>query len=94
MMVLALHLDECHLSAQEFQGREHLQALYQRNVRIGIAVQQQQGRMDLVGIEERTLVHKQLPMTPRITVGHRHLAVVISPIALTPITGVVGDASV
>ena len=92
-MVLTLHFDEGYLTSKEFQGRKHLQTLDQRHVRIGIAMQQQQGCVNLVSIEKRTLVHKELTMTPRITVSHRHLAVVIAPIALAPITGVIGDAS-
>ena len=31
-------------------------------------------------------------MAPGIAVGHRHLAVVVAPVALTPVAGVVGDA--
>ena len=52
MVVLASHLDECHLTAQEFQGSEHLETLDERHVGIGIAMKQKQRRMDLVSIEE------------------------------------------
>ena len=49
--------------------------------------------MNLIGIEQRTLIDIQLAMTPRIAVGHRHLAVVIAPVALAPVAGVIGDTS-
>ena len=52
MVVLAFHLDEGNLTSEEFQGGKHLKALYQRYVGIGIAMQEQQRRMDLVGIKE------------------------------------------
>ena len=92
MVVLTLHFDEGHLAAEEFQGGEHLEALDEGHVGVGIAVEQQQGRVDLVGIEERRLIDEELAVAPGITVGHRHLAVVIAPVAFSPVTGVVGDA--
>ena len=52
VVVLPLHFDKSHLTTQEFQGRKHLKTLDERHVGIGIAMKQEQRRMDLVGIEE------------------------------------------
>ena len=91
-MVLALHLYQRHLAAQQLQGCEHLQTLDDGHVRVGIAVQQQQRRVNLVGIEQGRSVDVELAVAPGIAVGHGHLAVVVAPVALAPVAGVVGDA--
>lgn len=52
VVVLAFHLDEGNLTSEEFQGGKHLKAFYQRYVGIGITMQEQQRRMNLVGIKE------------------------------------------
>ena len=93
MMVLTLYLYQGHLATKEFQGGKHLQTLYQRYIRVCIAMQQKQRCMNLVGIKQRTLVHIQLTVAPGIAVGHRHLTIVIAPVALSPVAGVIGNTS-
>ena len=56
-------------------------------------MEQKQWSVNLICIEQRTLIYKQLAMTPRIAVGHAHLAIVVAPIAHAPIAGVIGDTS-
>ena len=70
VVVLACHLDQRDLAAQEFQGGEHLEALDERHVGVGIAVEQQQWRVNLVGTEQRRLVDIELTVRPRVAVGH------------------------
>ena len=50
--------------------------------------------MDFVGIVERAVVHVEVFSRPGIALGHRHLAVVIAPIALAPVAGVIADTGV
>ena len=92
MVVLSFHLDQCHFASQQLQRGEHLQTLDDRHVGVVGAMQQEQRRVNLVGIEQRRLVDVQLTMAPRIAVGHRHLTVVVAPVALTPVAGVIGYA--
>ena len=91
-VVLALHMDERHVTAEQFQGGEQLHALHRRHVGVGCSVGEQQRRVDLVGTVERTLVDIQVTVAPWVFLGHAHLAVAVSPVAVTPITGVVADA--
>ena len=53
-------------------------------------MKQQQRRVDLVGIEQRALVHIQAAVAPGVAVGHAHLAIVVAPVALPPVAGMVG----
>ena len=92
MMILALNNDESGWTIEQTEGIVHLNALAYRNVVVCHAVNKQQWSVYLVGKEQRTAVDKQLVVSPRITVCHRHLAVGIAPIAFTPIAGVVADA--
>ena len=91
-MVLAVYNHEGRGSAEELQRREHLYALAYWHIGVGVAVEEEQRSVDLLGIEQRALVHIEVLARPRIAVGHRHLAVAVAPIALAPIAGVVADA--
>ena len=92
VMVLPLDLHEGHLATEELQGGEHLEALDGGHVGIDIAMEQEEGGVNLVGIEEGRTVNVQLAMAPRIASRHADLAIVVAPIALSPIAGVVGNA--
>ena len=94
MVVLVGHLDERGRLAQQFQRREHLDALAHGHVRVGRAVQEEERRVDLVGVEERALQRIEVAGVPRVAVGRRQGAVGITPVALAPIAGDVADAGV
>ena len=51
--------DEYHrrFASQEFQGCEHLDALTHRHVGVSIAMEEEDRRVNLVGIKQRTLVY-------------------------------------
>ncbi len=69
---------DCHksrLAAKAFQGRVHLDTFSEWHVGVRIAVEEQQGSVDLVGIEERAAVHEQILPCPGITVGHADFAI-------------------
>ena len=48
-------------------------------VRIGVAVKQQERGLDLIGVEQRALLGKELRGVPRISAGIRYGAIAISP---------------
>ena len=49
-MVLAVYHNKCRGPAQQFQGREHLNALADGYVSVGTTMKEEQGRVYLVGI--------------------------------------------
>jgi len=91
-VVFAINNNKSSGASQEFESREHLDTLANGHIGICIAMEEEQRGVYLVGIEQRTLVYIKVFTRPRIAVGHRHLAVTISPISLTPIAGVVANA--
>ena len=66
MVILVGHLDELGRLAQQFQRREHLDALAHGHVRVGRAVQEEERRVDLVGVEERALQRIEVAGVPRV----------------------------
>ena len=54
-------------------------------VRIGVAVKQQERGLDLIGVEQRALLGKELRGVPRISAGIRYGAIAISPITFSPL---------
>ena len=56
-MILALYLHKGYLTTEEFQGGEHLETLDEGHVGVGIAMKEQQGRVNLIGIEQGRLIH-------------------------------------
>ena len=67
-MIFAMHLDKGNLTAQDLQRIVHLDALADGNVRVVRTMDQQQRRVDLVGVKERTLLRVELWIIPRIAV--------------------------
>ena len=61
------------------------------HIGIGRPMQQQQWSVDFVGMKERTLLHIELGIVPRIASCTGSRAVGISPIALSPVAGDVAD---
>ena len=53
---------------------------------------EQQWRVNLVGMEQRTLLGVHLLVVPGIATGTGHLAIAVAPVALTPVAGDVADA--
>ena len=81
-------------TAEELEGGEHLDALADGHVVVGIAVEEEQGSVYLVGVVERRLAHVQVAVFPRVAVGHCQLGVAVAPVALAPVRCVVRDAGV
>lgn len=77
---------------RSFQGGEHLDALPDRHIVVGTAMEEEKRRMDLLSVEERALVDIEVFACPGVTAGHGHLAIAVAPVALAPVTGVVTDA--
>ena len=93
-MVLAVHGDELYGLAQNLQGVVELDALANGDVGIHRAVQQEEGRLDFVRVEQGAVLGEELGVAPRIAFGSGHGIVRIAPIALAPIAGHVADAGV
>ena len=58
-MVLVLHRDELHIASEDAQGVEELDALADRHIGVDRAVEQEERGVDLVGIEERSLLDRK-----------------------------------
>ena len=93
-VVLALHLNIADGATEDAQGREELLALVRRHVGVDCAVEQEQGRVNLVGIEERRMLHVEVGIVPGIGTILSRFAIGIAPVATAPIAGDVGDARV
>ena len=91
-MIFAMHLDKGHLTAQDLQCIVHLDALADGDIRVVRTMNQQQRRVNLVGVKERTLLRVELWIIPRIAVVASHRTVVDAPGALAPVGGERTDA--
>ena len=92
VVVLAFYGDEGALAAKQFEGREHLDALVNGYVGVCSAVHEEDGRVNLVGIEERGMTAVKLHIVPRVGVCCGGCAISISPVAVSPVAGRVADA--
>ena len=90
-MVLSIYQYHCCFSAEELEGSEHLDAFANRYIGVCCTVEEKKWRVNLVGIEKRTLVHIEMLVSPRIGICHRHFAVAVAPVTLAPVAGVVAD---
>ncbi len=91
-MILSRYRHKSRFASQQLQCRKHLDTLSHRHIHIRITMQEQQRRMYLVRIEQRTLFYKKIRIAPRITVRHGNFTIRISPISFPPVTGMVTDA--
>ena len=91
-VVFALDHNECRGNAEEFEGSVHLDRFADRHIGIGGAVGEEDGLMDLVGVEEWRTIDIEVFAGPRVGVGGTDLAIAVTPIAFAPVGGVVGDA--
>ena len=75
--VMVLVFDRYHgcLFSEHFEGCEHLDAFSDGYVGVGIAMEEEQRGVDLMGIVERALCHIELAVGPRVFVGHAHFAI-------------------
>ena len=80
--------------AKDLQGIVERCALAGRDVDVGRAVQEQERGVDLVGVEERTVLGVELGIVPREASCRSHGAVAQAPITPGPIAGDRTDACV
>ena len=92
VVVLAFDSNESTLAAQQLEGCEHLDALVDGYISVCAAMHEEDGRMHLVGIEERGMTTIELHVVPGIRVGRGGRAVAVSPVAVSPVAGRVADA--
>lgn len=71
-MVFSVDGDQFHRLAENLQSVEQLYAFAYGDIGVGRAVQQEQGSVYLVGIEERALLGEQVGVSPGIAVGSRY----------------------
>ena len=65
-MILVLHCDEFHSATEYLQCVEELDTLADGHVGVTCAVKKEERSMNLVGIEERTLLGEELWVGPGI----------------------------
>ena len=92
VVVLAFYGDEGALAAKQFEGREHLDALVDGHVGVSAAMHEENGRVHLVGIEERSMTAVKLHIVPRVGVCCGGRAVGVAPVAEAPVAGRIADA--
>ena len=80
-VVFSFYLDEFYCLAQNFQSIEKLDTFANGYVSIYSAVEQKQGGVNLVGIEERALLGKKVGVLPWVAVCSSNGVVAITPIA-------------
>ena len=92
VVVLAFYGDEGALAAKQLEGCEHLDALVDGHVGVSAAMHEEDGRVHLVGIEERGMTAVKLHIVPRVGVCCGGRAVGVAPVAEAPVTGRIADA--
>lgn len=90
-MVLTIHLDIFYRFTQYLQCIVHLDTLSDGHIRVGSTLQQQQRGVYLIGIEQCSVLGKQVRIVPRIAFGSGNGVIGISPIAFAPIARYVAD---
>ena len=93
-MVLAIHNDILYLTAEYAEGIVELLALVGRHIGIGRAMEEQERRVNVVGIEERRVLCEEGWIVPREGTVLGTLAIAIAPKAASPVRGDVADTSV
>lgn len=93
-VVFAFNLYVSYIAAKNFECGVELLAFICRHVSVGCTMQQQQGGVYLVGIEQRRLFDVKIGIVPWKTAILGGFAVRVAPIAAAPIAGDVADASV
>ena len=92
-MVFTIYGNKFHRLTQYLQRIIQLDTFTDRHVCIYRAMQQQQRGINLVRIEQCSMLRKQIGIIPRIAIGCRNRVIGISPITLAPIARYIADAS-
>ena len=93
-MILTFYLNKLYGLTKYLQRIKKLYALTDRDIGVYGTMQEQQRSVNLVGIEERTLLSEEVGVLPGIAVSCRDGIVAVAPITLAPVAGDVTDASV